>query len=156
MERFIGIPYVQHGRGYDGADCWGILYLYYRDVLGILVPTYVAEMEARRFDRRDIGPLMKAERERDWVQIETPAIGDCVLMRAGRHDSHVGVFLGAGRMLHSEGPHPSQIERMADVRWRDRITGFYRTIHVDSPKRDAADHRAERDGGRLSAPLSSS
>lgn len=126
MEQFIGIPYVPHGREYTGADCWGILFLYYRDVLGTPVPAYSVEMDAREFKHSGIAPLIAAEREKHWQQVETPAVGDCVLMRAGRHDSHVGVFLGQGRMLHSEGPHPSVIDRIGDMRWRNRISGFYR------------------------------
>ncbi len=123
---YVGIPYVPHGREYTGADCWGILFLYYRDVLGTPVPAYSAEMDAREFRHKDIGPLIAEEREKHWRQVESPAVGDCVLMRAGRHDSHVGVFLGQGRMLHSEGPDPSVIDRIGDMRWRNRISGFYR------------------------------
>jgi len=125
-ERFVGIPYVPHGRSYEGADCWGILFLYYRDALGTPVPAYSAEMDAREFRHRDIGPLVAAERDKHWRLVDRPEPGDCVLMRAGRHDSHVGVFLGQGRMLHSEGPDPSVIDRIGDMRWRNRISGFYR------------------------------
>lgn len=126
MEQFIGIPYVPHGRDYTGADCWGVLFLYYRDRLGISVPSYSAEMDARDFHRSSIGPLIAEERENHWHLVDAPQAGDCVLMRAGRHDSHVGVFLGHGLMLHSEGPHPSVIDRTGDMRWRSRISGFYR------------------------------
>ena len=40
MDQFVGIPYIAHGRGYDGADCWGIVYLFYRDVLKTPIPDY--------------------------------------------------------------------------------------------------------------------
>lgn len=128
MERFIGIPYLPHGRSYDGADCWGVLFLYYRDVLGQMLPSYSAEMQDLEFHRREISRLVAAEKGHNWAEVVAPAPGDCVLMRVGRDESHVGVFLGGGRMLHSEGPHPSQIERMGDMRWRDRITGYFRYI----------------------------
>lgn len=124
--QFVGIPYVPHGRDYAGADCWGILYLYYRDVLQKPVPSYSAEMQEREFHRRDIGPLISDEKALHWRQVDVPEIGDCVLMRTGRHPTHVGVYLGEGRMLHSEGPHPSAIERLDDLRIRNRIIGYYR------------------------------
>lgn len=132
MEQFIGIPYVPHGREYTGADCWGIVFLYYRDVLGSPIPAYSAEMEVRAFKNRDIGPLMAAEREKHWRTVEEPQTGDCVLMRAGRYDSHVGIYLGQGRMLHSEGPEPSVIERINGMRWRNRISGYYRLNNADA------------------------
>ncbi|MGO6835015.1 C40 family peptidase [Rhizobium ruizarguesonis] len=126
LERFVGIPYVPHGREYMGADCWGILFLYYRDVLGTPVPAYSAEMDAREFKHSAIGPLVAREREKYWRQVDAPEPGDGVLMRSGKHDSHIGVFIGQGRMLHSEGPDPSVIDRIGDMRWRSRISGFYR------------------------------
>ncbi|WP_434712998.1 C40 family peptidase [Rhizobium sp. YTUHZ045] len=126
MERFVGIPYVPHGRNYGGADCWGILFLYYRDVLGIQIPSYTAEMAEVDFHRHEIAQLIAAEREQQWTEVSTPAKGDCVLMRVGRDESHVGVFIGNGQMLHSEGPDPSRIERVGDMRWRNRIVGYFR------------------------------
>ncbi|QIO64771.1 C40 family peptidase [Rhizobium leguminosarum] len=126
MERFVGIPYVELGRTYEAADCWGVFRLYYRDVRGILLPSYLDEMEGREFRRNNISPLVATEKEHNWDQVDRPETGDAILMRVGRDESHVGVFIGNGQMLHSEGPHPSQIERMGDMRWRSRIAGYFR------------------------------
>ncbi|MBA4797013.1 MAG: C40 family peptidase [Rhizobiales bacterium] len=126
FERFVGIPYVAHGRDYFGADCWGILYLFYRDVLGVDIPSYVAEMEGKSFDRHGIAPLMEAERDIRWKRVQNPVHGDGVSMRVGRMETHVGVYLDRGRLLHSEGPNPSEIVRIDDIRVKSRIAGFYR------------------------------
>jgi cell wall-associated NlpC family hydrolase len=143
LEKFVGVPYVPNGRDYGGADCWGILFLYYRDVLGSPIPSYSAEMEAREFRRNAIAPLMAAEREKIWRQVEQPQTGDGILIRAGGHESHVGVYIGNGRMLHSEGPGPSTIERIGDMRWKNRISGFYRLIDADNGETTRGDHRAQ-------------
>ncbi|PTM92860.1 C40 family peptidase [Mycoplana dimorpha] len=126
MDRFVGIPYVEHGRDYAGADCWGLIYLYYRDVLGRPVPSYLAEMQEREFRPRGIGPLVDAEREAHWIEATEPQQGDVVLMRNGRHHNHVGIRLIGGRLLHSDGPGPSRIERLDALHLRNRIVGFYR------------------------------
>lgn len=126
MDRFVGIPYVALGRDYDGADCWGLIYLYYRDVLGRPVPSYVAEMQEREFRPRGIGPLVDAEREAHWFEATEPQQGNVVLMRNGRHHNHVGIRLSGGRLLHSDGPGPSCIERLDALHLRNRIVGFYR------------------------------
>jgi len=133
LQRFVGVPYVAHGREYTGADCWGLLFLYYRDELGTPIPSYSSEMRERDFHRKDIGPLMDVEIERLWLQVDEPQPGDGVLLRAGRFNTHVGVFLGAGRMLHSEGPEPSVVARLDDIRLRSRITGFFRLKPDGSP-----------------------
>jgi cell wall-associated NlpC family hydrolase len=133
LQRFVGVPYVAHGREYAGADCWGLLFLYYRDELGTPIPSYSSEMRERDFHRKDIGPLMDVEIDRLWLQVDDPQPGDGVLLRAGRFNTHVGVFLGGGRMLHSEGPEPSVVARLDDIRLRSRITGFFRLKPDGSP-----------------------
>ena len=126
MERFIGIPYVEHGRDYSGADCWGVVYLFYRDVLGRPIPAYSAEMQARAFHHRDIGALIKSERAAHWVEVEQPDHGDVALMRTGREESHVGIFISGGRILHSEGEPGSCMVRADDLRIRSRLVGYFR------------------------------
>ena len=133
LQNFVGIPYVPNGREYGGADCWGLLFLYYRDALGTPIPSYSTEMREREFHRRDIGPLIDAEKEKHWVQVDEPQPGDCVLLRAGRHNTHVGVFLGGSKLLHSEGPDPSVVARIDDIRLRSRIAGFFRLKTDGSP-----------------------
>jgi len=126
MQKLVGIPYEPHGRAYSAADCWGIVYLYYRDVLGLPIPSYVAEMQDREFRPRGIGPLVDVERERHWIEIDAPREGDVVLMRNGRHHNHVGIYLDGGRTLHAEGPGPSTIERLDAMHLRNRIVGYFR------------------------------
>lgn len=129
LQRFVGIPYVAHGRVYTGADCWGLICLYYRDMLGIELPAYIAEMQGREFRPRGIGPLVDAEREAHWIEATEPREGDVVLMRNGRHHNHVGVYLEGGRLLHSDGEGTSGlscIERLDAPHLRNRIVGFYR------------------------------
>lgn len=125
-ERFIGIPYVEHGRDYAGADCWGIVYLFYRDVLDRAIPAYSAEMYARDFHHRDIGALIERERALHWMQVTAPDHGDVALMRTGRAESHVGIYVAGGRILHSEGEPGSCIVRADDMRMRTRLVGYFR------------------------------
>ena len=40
VERAVCVPFLDKGRGYDGFDCWGLVVCYYRDVLGIELPSY--------------------------------------------------------------------------------------------------------------------
>ncbi|MET3611736.1 cell wall-associated NlpC family hydrolase [Rhizobium aquaticum] len=125
-ERFIGIPYIAHGRDYSGADCWGIVFLFYRDVLGLQIPAYSAEMKARAFHHREIGALIEAERAAHWIEISEPANGDVALMRSGRDESHVGIFVAGGMILHSEGEPGSCLVRADDMRVRSRLVGYFR------------------------------
>lgn len=42
-DKYIGIPWVEGGREFTGADCFGILMLYYKNELGIEIPDYMPE-----------------------------------------------------------------------------------------------------------------
>ena len=109
---------------YDGADCWGIVYLFYRDELKTPIPSYSQEMKERRFKCRDIGPLIDAERDANWVKLERLTYGACVVIRNGKFETHVGIYLGKKRILHSE-TDCSRIERLDSMNLRGRIVGFY-------------------------------
>ncbi len=126
QQSFVGIPYRQHGRDYDGADCWGLVYLYYRDALKTPIPAYLAEMQEREFHRRDIAPLITHERADNWEEASVPRHGDCALMRVGRLETHVGIWIEGSRILHTEGEGGSMIVRADDIRIKSRIVGFFR------------------------------
>jgi cell wall-associated NlpC family hydrolase len=130
LQHFVGLPYVPNGRDYHGADCWGVVFLFYRDVLRQPIPAYSAEMDARSFCRKDIGTLVDVEKLENWARVDLPHFGDCVLMRNGHVESHVGIFLGDDRILHSEGDAGSLIERADGKRLRHRIVGYYRLKHA--------------------------
>ncbi len=37
VNHLTGIPYRHNGRSYDGVDCWGLIYLFYKE-LGVELP----------------------------------------------------------------------------------------------------------------------
>jgi cell wall-associated NlpC family hydrolase len=126
IDRLVGVPYVEHGRDYEGSDCWGLVYLFYRDILQAPIPSYSAEMHERGMTCRAFAPLIASEVEAHWQEVAEPSHGAVALMRNGRHPTHVGVMLDKRRLLHTEGPGPSCIERIDGMRLRSRLAGFYR------------------------------
>lgn len=126
VERLVGIPYVVDGRDWSGADCWGVIYLYFRAVHGIEVERYDAAGAATDQDRRALSALIHREIAAPWHPVEEPRAGDVVLLRHGREIAHVGIWFDGGRVLHSPGPGPSVIERASSPHMRRRIVGFYR------------------------------
>ena len=39
FETYLGIPWKVAGRDRDGLDCWGLVYLFYKERFGIALPT---------------------------------------------------------------------------------------------------------------------
>lgn len=99
IARLQSVPHIE-GRGdWDGADCWGLVEIWYRERFGVVLT-----------DRADIPPGAAGvsegfDRASDWFQVETPGNDDLVVMRYGRlRAGHVGVFWD-GAVIHTAKAH---------------------------------------------------
>ena len=126
IEDLVGIPYVIDGRDAKGADCWGLVVLYFATVHGLDVPRYDAAASMTELDRRALAAMIADGIAPPWVVVQEPRPGDVVLIRHGTAVSHVGIYLDGARVLHSPGPGPSVIERIASPHMARRVVGFYR------------------------------
>jgi cell wall-associated NlpC family hydrolase len=119
---FLGVPYRRGGNDSEtGLDCSGFTRIVFENTLGLLLPRRVDE-QARdasllRVKRNELKP------------------GDLVFFNTlKRTFSHVGIYLGDGKFIHSPKPGAEvRIESM-DVRyWASRFTGGRRAPTVTSP-----------------------
>lgn len=132
LNKFVGIPYVNHGRDYDACDCWGLVYLWYRDVLKTPVPSYEAEMAGLLLRPKEVAPVLIAECDANWQEVTIPREGDVVLMRHGHLHNHVGIYINSRRILHTE--HEgcySLLDRLDAPHNNKRIVGYYRLANAD-------------------------
>lgn len=132
---FIGLSYRDHGRDAAGVDCWGLVVIVYREVLGIDLPGY-DEGYVTTEERHQIAALIDGHRQSwPWTRQEEPAAFDIALFRRGRHTSHVGIVVASGRMLHI--PCDGDRSRVEDWRcghWMPRLIGFYRHAEAASKR----------------------
>lgn len=117
--RAVGTPWVRWRSGWDGCDCFGLVLLWHREVLGL-----------------DLGSVPHADIAQGFGMVEgwresEPAAGAPVFMawRSGA-PSHCGILLPDSMLLHAEGSedHPGsvRVSRLAAV---ERVYGslkFYR------------------------------
>lgn len=118
IETLLRIPHVPNYGRMDGADCWGVVEIWYREVLKI-------ELD----DRSDIAPGPEGlaagfAAKSNWQEIKTP-VDDClVIMSQGRIKAgHVGVFIG-GKVLHSTPDTGCVLEPLNSLRIAPRTTCF--------------------------------
>ena len=107
-------------------------------MLSIDVASYAAEtIDAP--ERAQIAALLSQDRAVDpWLAIERGnerAFDMAVFTRAGI-ESHIGVVVSPGRMLHIVQGADSHIERFDQGRWQPRLVGLHR--HVEMDRRNAA------------------
>lgn len=128
-ERFVGIPFADLGRDRSGCDCYGLVRLVYREELGISLPDYLGYASAE--EHGEIAALIDgASRLPMWVPVEgTPVAFDIAVFRRGRLQTHVGLIVRRGLMIHMAGEDCAKIEGCEAGVWGRRLSGIWR--HVD-------------------------
>lgn len=124
IERLQAVPH-RPGRGdWSGADCWGIVCLWYRERFSI-------ELEERAtIEPGVLGMQVGFDQRSNWISVETPSDDDVVVMRAVKvrqvlDAGHIGVYWG-GFVLHScEGAGCIAVA-LNSRQIRHRITGYFR------------------------------
>jgi len=118
---YIGIPHKPGGEGPDAYDCWHLLRHLQKEYFGVEMPL------APIGDEEACLALFKDKTASgDWVHVEVPQHGDCVLLRGGMWP-HVGIYLDldGGGVLHAM--------EDAGIIWtrlpRLRALGFGRTTY---------------------------
>lgn len=126
-DRYVGIPWRFGGRDFDGLDCWGLIWLFYRTELGLEIPSY-DDAYQRESGARDIGALIGTQLP-GWRKVEDPALGDVALINRAGASCHVGIIAPGRRLLHVESAEAAScLERIGDVLKR-RTVGVFRPLN---------------------------
>lgn len=122
----IGIPYVNRGRDPAvGLDCWGLLRHFYKSHFDIALPSYADEYEDAD-DRITTVAALNRHVDSVWRPVDVPLFGDGIRLKILGDPCHVAVYIGQGRMLHTQVGCDSAIDEVYGWRWENRIAGFYR------------------------------
>lgn len=118
---YLGIPYADMGRDRSGCDCWGLARLVYAEELAISLPAYT-EGYVSAEEQVEVASLIGSEtRGPVWRKTLMPQPFDLLLFRHGRHESHVGIYVSPGVMLHMSTDDQSKHERLGHGRWGHRF-----------------------------------
>lgn len=95
MRKFLGIPYKKRGRDYKGADCYGLVYLFYKDYLDIELPLFDLPYMSLKQQSNCI-----EECKGQFLQVTTPKKYDIILIKRGNYRLHVGIYIDKHKILH--------------------------------------------------------
>lgn len=115
----IGSPYLAHGRGVGGYDCFGLAIEACKRFGKVLPDLWYSDTD-RAGNSEIISP---ARVECGLVATIAPKSGDILLLRVGGLPSHIGVALGDGNFIHCTQRSGVIVESIAS--WRKRIEGYY-------------------------------
>jgi len=110
---FLGVPYKRGGNNAEtGFDCSGFVRAIYEQSVGLLLPRRAEQQAAatQRIDKNDLQP------------------GDLVFFNTMRRAfSHVGIYVGDGKFIHSPKPGAEvRVESMGVSYWQRRFDGARR------------------------------
>ncbi|MDO5648869.1 NlpC/P60 family protein [Paracoccus sp. (in: a-proteobacteria)] len=127
--RFVGLPYRECGRDRAGSDCYGLACVIYREELGITLPDYLGYASVE--EHGEIATLIDGAQQLPmWLPVSGPALAfDLAVFRRGRLQTHLGVVVRHGLMIHMVDQDCAKLERYHSGRWGARLTGVWR--HVD-------------------------
>lgn len=100
INEIVGTQWVNRAYGFDGCDCFGLVYLYYSQVLQVL-PTLSAEY----LENNDFSVAFQAQLDTgEWRSVDRPDGNELVFMCFnGDIPMHCGVMIDRNQILHAFG-----------------------------------------------------
>ena len=97
QKKVVGTRYLNRGYDFDGFDCFGLCYLYYKHVKGF-TPTISDEYHSHE----DFSKSFCAQLH-EWESVERPKEGDCLFVCFnGDIPMHCGIMISKNQVLHAD------------------------------------------------------
>ncbi len=129
-DRALDVPFVDKGRSFEGWDCWGLIYVAYREVFDINLLDGSDEYSSTR-RRRELQSALARCKGDDWVLANPYEPGDVALVDFLGKSCHVGLMLPDMYMLHVQDDVVA-IEQIDRHPWHtdqyDKVEGIYRHV----------------------------
>lgn len=125
-DRFIGLPYLPFGRDRAGCDCWGLAKVVYQDELAISLPDYLGYSSIE--EHAELAAVIAgATTSALWLPVDgAPEAFDIAVFRRGHLETHVGIVVRPGLMLHIARDDCAKLETYRTGPWSHRLTGHFR------------------------------
>lgn len=125
MDKFIGIPFVSQGRTFRGCDCYGLVKLYYKEVLNIEIPeTVITAEQPRRTFANYLNEISK-----NWTST-VPSKNAVVAMAVNAEHptlvTHFAVMIDDKRFIDTRENRSSYLTNIDDKKIKNQIKGFYK------------------------------
>lgn len=124
----VGIPYVRKGRAIKGADCFGLVKLYYKHILNI----DIEDVNIDDSQTRKIFANYLREISRNWKQSTCVKHSVVAMATDVKHPNlitHFGVMLDDKHMLHTDKNSNSHVIKITHDLVKNKIKGFYQWQH---------------------------
>ena len=113
FSKLVGVPYSE-------MNCWDIAVVFYKDVLNM----DLGNIYSGPTPPRDVTKELIFTNMGGFEKVDSPQFGDIIILKIFGIESHISIYIGNGRMLHTSSSSGSVIDFVS--RWEKIIVGFYR------------------------------
>lgn len=128
IEKFIGIPFTDKGRDFNGCDCYGIVKLYFKEVLKTDIPDVIAS--PRQLKMAYLEYLENISKY--WIEHKEPLENSVVALLTDPNNpklvTHFGIIIkidGKLKMLHTFKNTASHLVDMPSPIYQNKIKAYY-------------------------------
>jgi len=132
FEKYIGIPFVEYGRSFKGVDCYGLVWLAFKEELGIELPDYDERVFGRDWKGASRGHFLENVNQ-CWEIVSGSVfhLFDCHIFHDDEGiDSHIGFHIGSSKFLHCLENQSAMVGKL-EV-WKSRLVETVRARDAES------------------------
>ena len=119
MNKYIGLPYKNLGRDFDGVDCYGLFWLIYKEERGILLPDFTELLYDKEWYKTE-NHIVDNINEL-WTKVSVYKKYDAMIFfNSGSVANHIGTYVGDDKFIHITENSTSMISRL-DGYWSSKI-----------------------------------
>ena len=118
LDKYINLPYKNVGRDFNGVDCFGLVYLIYKNELNIELPDFTNLMYSKNWFKEGKNIIVENVWDK-WYEVDKTEQTDLLLFYTNykkRVVNHIGLYIGNNKFIHILETYSSKIDRL-DGRW---------------------------------------
>lgn len=123
IRKSLAVPFADKGRDFKAWDCWGLVFCYYKTVMGIILPEYLDYDNTSSYDQLH---ALITNGKTLWTPVQKPELGDVALFNLSGEPTHTALMINHRNMLHAERKIGTVIEQVNGLMWGTRLEGIYR------------------------------
>lgn len=106
FDKYINIPFKHLGRDFSGVDCFGLVWLIFKEEKGIILPDFTnlgySEGLCKEKDKKIIRDKINEYNNVLFEIVEKPyqPLDIAILFGNGTVANHMGIFIGDEKLLH--------------------------------------------------------
>uniref|UniRef100_A0A6H1ZJZ9 Putative tail protein n=1 Tax=viral metagenome TaxID=1070528 RepID=A0A6H1ZJZ9_9ZZZZ len=134
FSKYINLLYKNLGRDFNGVDCFGLLYLIFREERNIVLPDYTELKYNKEWYKHQENHIINNIND-SWIRVSKPykTYDAIIFYNFGRVSSfianHIGMYIGDNKFIHIMENTTSRVNNL-DSYWVSKLYGTIRYKEV--------------------------